>query len=203
MIALSNFLVSFFFSFIGTIPPGTLNLSILQLGVENKLAMAWRLALAAAIVEYPYAWIAVKFERLITASPLILENIQLITAIVMTLLGIFSLWSARRPSKFSKKFYSSGFRRGLVLGLLNPLALPFWLGTTAYLKGQRWIDLTSDVKLHAYLLGVSLGALALLMLLAYLAKRIVINVHDNVLLKVIPGLILLILGVYAFVQYML
>jgi threonine/homoserine/homoserine lactone efflux protein len=202
MIAVMNFLMAFFFSFIGTIPPGTLNVSILQLGVENKLGMAWRFALAAALVEYPYAWLAVKFERIITTSPLILENIQLITAVVMTLLGIFSLWSARRPSKFSQRFYSSGFRRGLILGVLNPLALPFWLGTTAYLKGQQWIDLTSALQLHSYLFGVSLGALALLMLLAYLAKRVVSNIQDNVLLKVLPGTILLILGIYAFLQFL-
>ncbi|MEJ7643065.1 MAG: LysE family transporter [Chryseolinea sp.] len=201
MIAVMNFLLAFFFSFIGTIPPGTLNISILQLGVENKLGMAWRFAFAAALVEYPYAWLAVKFETIITTSPLILENIQLITAVVMTLLGIFSLWSARRPSRFSQKFYSSGFRRGLILGVLNPLALPFWLGTTAYLKGQQWIDLTSALQLHSYLFGVSLGALALLMLLAYLAKKVVTKIHDSILLKVLPGTILLILGMYAFLQF--
>jgi len=202
MIPFMNFLLAFFFSFIGTIPPGTLNISILQLGVENKLGMAWRFALAAALVEYPYAWLAVKFERIITTSPLILENIQLITAVVMTLLGIFSLWSARRPSRFSQKFYSSGFRRGLILGVLNPLALPFWLGTTAYLKGQQWINLTSALELHSYLFGVSLGALALLMLLAYLAKKVITKIHDSVLLKVLPGTILLILGMYAFLQFL-
>jgi len=203
MIALTNFLLSFSFSFIGTIPPGTLNVSILQLGIENKLGMAWRFAIAAALVEYPYAWIAITFEKLITTSPLILGNIQLITAVVMTLLGILSLWSARRPSSFSQKFYSSGFRRGLILGILNPLALPFWLGTTAYLKGQHWIDLTTTLGLHAYLLGVSLGALALLMMLAYLAKRVVTKIHNNILLKIIPGVILLVLGLYAFVQYVM
>ncbi len=202
MIALMNFLLAFLFSFIGTIPPGALNISILQLGVDNKLSKAWRFAFAAAVVEYPYAWLAVRFENIITTSPLILDNIQLISAIVMILLGIFSLWSAHRPSRFAQKFYSSGFRRGLILGIMNPLALPFWLGTTAYLKGQGWIELATSLHLHSYLLGVSLGALALLMLLAYLAKRVVTRVHNSVLLKLTPGMILLALGMYAFIQYM-
>lgn len=202
MIALINFSVSFFFSFIGTIPPGTLNLNILQLGLEKKINIAWRFAIAAALMEYPYAWLAIKFEQLITSSPMIVENIQLITAIVMTLLGIFNLWSARKPSTLSEKFNKSGFRRAIVLSLLNPLVLPFWVGTTAYLNSQRWIDLTTPLGLHAYLLGVSVGALTLLILLAYLAKRIVSGFQHGALLKKIPGIILLALGLYAFMQYL-
>jgi len=202
MIALINFLVSFFFSFIGTIPPGSLNLNILQLGLENKINTAWRFALAAALMEYPYAWLAIKFERIITSSTLIVENIQLLTAIVMVLLGILNLRSVRKPSRFSEKFNNSGFRRGILLSLLNPLALPFWVGTTAYLNSQRWIDLTSPLSLHAYLFGASLGALSLLILLAYLANRIVSGFHHISLLKKIPGVILLALGLYAFIQYL-
>ncbi len=202
MILLLNFFVAFFFSFIGTIPPGTLNINILQLGLEAKIGLAWRFAIAAALVEYPYAWIAVRFENLITSSPLILENIQLITAVVMTVLGILTLWSARRPSTFSKSFYQSGFRRGLLLGILNPLALPFWVGTIAYLNGQGWINLTTSPRLHAFLAGVSLGALALLMILAYLAKGVVSYFQNIAVLKIIPGIILLVFGLYAFIQYL-
>lgn len=203
MIGLINFFVAFFFSFIGTIPPGTLNINILQLGLEKKIGLAWRFAIAASIVEYPYAFIAVKFERLITTSPFILNNLKLLTAIVMISLGIFTLWSARTPSKLAERFHSSGFRRGLVLSILNPLALPFWIGTTAYLNSQHWINLDDPLYLHAYLLGVSLGALALFMTIAYLARLVATSLVDGIWLKIIPGLILLLLGVYALIQYLI
>lgn len=202
MFLLSNFFIAFFFSFIGTIPPGSLNLNILQLGIEKKINTAWRFALAAALVEYPYAWIAVKFEQFITSSPWIVNNILLITAIVMMSLGIFNLWSARRPTKYSAKFYASGFRRGVLLAILNPLALPFWIGTTAYLSGQNWINLKTPLGLHGYLLGVSIGALCLFMVVAYLAKRIVAEAQTLTQLNRIPGIVLLTLGIYAFIQYL-
>lgn len=201
MFALTNFFVAFFFSFIGTIPPGSLNLNILQLGLENKINTAWRFALAAALIEYPYAWMAVKFEQFITSSPWIVNNMLLITAIVMTLLGIFNLWSARKPTRYSAKFYQSGFRRGILLGILNPLALPFWIGTTAYLNGQDWINLTTPTGLHAYLIGVSAGALCLFMAIAYLAKNIVAELKTTTRLNRIPGVVLLALGIYAFIRY--
>ncbi|MBA4055950.1 MAG: hypothetical protein C0490_14645, partial [Marivirga sp.] len=200
MIAFINFFVSFFFSFIGTIPPGTLNLTILQLGLENKITVAWRFALAAALMEYPYAWLAVTFEKIITSSPVITENIQLIAAIVMVVLGAFNLWSAGKPTATKSKFNNSGFRRGVLLSILNPLALPFWVATTAYLKSQQWIDLTTTIGLHSYLLGITLGTLALFILLIYLAKKIVSEFRQSEFLKKIPGIVLIALGVYAFIE---
>jgi threonine/homoserine/homoserine lactone efflux protein len=68
MIAALNFLWGFFFSFIGSIPPGTINLTCVQLGLEKKIKIAWRFAIAASVMEYPYAWIAVEFAEWITSS---------------------------------------------------------------------------------------------------------------------------------------
>jgi threonine/homoserine/homoserine lactone efflux protein len=201
MEALVTFLIAFLFSFIGTIPPGTLNLTIIGLGLEQRLPTAWRFALAAAIIEYPYAWLAVEFETLITSSPVITDNFQILTAVAMIVLGIFSLWSSQRPSAFAKRFHESGFRRGIFLALLNPLALPFWVAMTAYLRSQRWVDLDTGIELHFYLLGVSLGSFTLLMLLALLARKVVMQFQGNTFLKKVPGITLLILGAYAVMQY--
>jgi threonine/homoserine/homoserine lactone efflux protein len=196
------FLVGFVLSFIGSIPPGTLNLAVLQLGMEYKIKAALRFALAVSIIEYPYAWIAVVFEDWVTASPIIVDNFQLITAIVMTVIGAFSVWSARKPSEFSVRFNESGFRRGLVLSILNPMAIPFWVAYTAFLKSQGWIDLSSQWFVHSYVLGTSVGVMALLTLFAFLAKKLSPYVKDNRIVKLVPGLTLLVLGLYAFVKYL-
>lgn len=200
---LQVFLAGFIFSFLGSIPPGTLNLAVLQLGLEHKIKIALRFTLAVAIIEYPYAWIAVVFEDWVTSSPLIVENFQLITAVVMTVIGGFTLWSARKPSDFSVRFNASGFRRGIVLSILNPMAIPFWIGITAYLKAQGWIDLSTPVLLHSYVFGTSIGVLALLFLFIFLAKRLSPYIKDNRYVKLVPGVTLLVLGLYAFVKYLL
>lgn len=200
---LQNFLFAFLFSFLGSIPPGTLNLTVLQLGLEKKISIALRFAIAAALIEYPYAWLAVTFERFITASPVILDNFKLISAIVMMLFGGLNLWSVLRPTVFTEKFQQSGFRRGVVLSILNPLALPFWIAITAYLKMQGWVVFPDNTHLHSYLLGISLGALALLALVAYLARHMVSIFKSDSIVKLIPGLVLLGLGLYAFVDYLL
>ncbi len=199
---LQVFLAGVIFSFLGSIPPGTLNLAVLQLGMEQKIKTALRFALAVTIVEYPYAWVAVVFEDWLTSSPLIIDNFQLITAVVMIVIGGFTLWSARKPSEFSVRFNESGFRRGMVLSILNPMAIPFWIGITAYLKAQGWIDLSTPLLLHSYVFGTSVGVLVLLVLYTFLAQRLSVYVKDNRYVKLVPGFTLLTLGVYAFVKYL-
>jgi threonine/homoserine/homoserine lactone efflux protein len=202
MIYLQVFLVGAVFSFIGSIPPGTLNLCVLQLGLEKKIGAALRFALAVSIIEYPYTWIGVQFEYWITSSPTVIENFELLTAVVMTLIGILNIWSAQKPTEFATRFNESGFRRGIVLSILNPMAIPFWIGVTAYLKAQGWIDLSNGWKLHAYIFGTSVGAMVLLTLFAFLAHRLSSYVTGNKFVKLLPGLTLLALGVYAFARWL-
>jgi len=198
------FFLGFFFSFIGSIPPGSLNISILQLALEEKIAIATRFAFAVAIIEYPYAWIGVQFQYWITSTPWVVENFQLIAATVMTALAVFNLWPTnQKPTGFAKKFSESGFRRGIALSILNPMAIPYWMGFTAYLKAEGWISLTSRGLLHSYVFGTSVGALALLLLLINFAQRIAPYVQGSKWIKIIPGLVLLALGIYAFVKFFL
>ncbi len=196
------FLMGFFFSFIGSIPPGTLNLTVLQLGLEKKIKIALRFALAVSIIEYPYAWIGVHFEYLISTSPVVVENFQLIAALVMTTLGVINLLPSRTSTGFAKKFNESGFRRGIVLSILNPMAIPYWMGFTAYLKAQGWIELGTPTLLHSYVLGTAVGAMALLSLLIFFARRLAPYVQGSKWIKIIPGLVLLGLGLYAFWKYL-
>jgi threonine/homoserine/homoserine lactone efflux protein len=157
--------------------------------------------MAVTIIEYPYTWLAIQFEYWITSNPLIIENFQLLTAIVMTLIGIANLWSAQKPSRLTEKFQASGFRRGLILSILNPLALPFWIGVTAYLKAQGWIDLSTTIRLHSYVLGTSVGVFVLLALFILLSKKLAGYANQKSWVKLIPGATLLVLGVYAFYKY--
>jgi len=196
------FALAFVFSFVGSIPPGTMNLTILQLGLEHKTKIAWRFAIAAALVEYPYAWLAVWITRSLEASPAIVEYFPLITALVMITLGIFNLNAAKNPSKFSEKFHASGFRRGVILSILNPLALPFWITITTYLSSRKWIDLSTTLNLHAYLLGVSIGGFILLISLVYLARKVVTEFKQGSRLKKVPGVVMIVLGLYALIEYL-
>lgn len=203
MIYLKVFLIGLVFSFLGSVPPGTLNLCVLQLGLERKIWAALRFALAVSIIEYPYTWIGIQFEYWITSSPHIIKSFQLITALVMVLLGILNIAVARKPVPIVQQFNESGFRRGLVLSILNPMAIPFWIVVTAYIKAQGWIDLSTTGLLHSYILGTSVGSMTLLTLFTFLAERLSGYVQHHRLIKIVPGITLLVLGFYALGKYLL
>lgn len=197
------FILAFVFSFIGTIPPGTLNLSVLQLGLENKIKAAWHFSVAAALVEYPYCWIAIHFEKWITSTPGVVANFERIGALVMLVVGIVNLITLKKQSIKRVDAKEFGFSKGLMLGILNPLAMPYWIAITAYLKSQHWLVLDSVTHLHAYLVGVVLGALSFFMLTAYLAQRVTYYLKGNSVLQYIPGGTLLLLGAYALLSSLL
>ena len=196
------FILGAVFSFVGSIPPGTLNLTVLQLGLQGKTAIALRFALAVTIVEYPYAWIAVEFESWITSRPVVTENFQLITAIVMTVIGILNLITANRPGGIAERFDNSGFRRGMILSILNPMAIPFWIAVTAYLKSNGWLKISEPLLLHSYVFGTSVGVMVLLLLFIFLSRRFSGYAQGNIWVKRFPGIVLLVLGLYAFGKYL-
>ena len=197
------FAAGFVFSFLGSIPPGTLNLSVIQLSLEGHKTAALRFALAAALFEFPYAYAAVEFEQVVTSSPWVIGNFRLLAAVVMLILGltniIVHLRKVDMPEKISAK--KSGFRKGAVLSILNPLAIPFWIGVTAYLKNQEWISLPGYQQILIYISGISVGTFVLLVLLTLLGTKLGPFFRQNKLVNIIPGLVFLILGAYALFQY--
>ena len=67
----------------GSMTPGTINLSVLRSGLDYRPSVGIRMAFAAAVVEYGYAWIAVVFEDIITTAPIVIRYFHLIAAMVM------------------------------------------------------------------------------------------------------------------------
>ena len=202
MIYIQVFLMGLLFSFVGSIPPGTLNMIVLQLGLEKKINTAFRFALAVAIVEYPFAWIGVQFEHWVSSSPMVIKNFELITAVVMITMGVLSLLPESKRKPVEGGFRESGFRRGLVLSLLNPMAIPYWMAFTAYMRAQGWIDLSTTGLLHSYVFGTSVGAFLLLTLFIFLANRLSGYGDRNRWVKRVPGIVLLLLGFFALVKYL-
>lgn len=187
-------------SFFGSIPPGTLNLTILQLSLENKVNIAFRFAIAVAIVEYPYAWIGVQFEYFLMPSGNT-QLFQLLVAITMTSLGLYDLFVIKPFNRVEKKIKTSGFRRGLIMSLLNPMVIPYWATFTVYLQATGWINLRTQGHIHSYILGITMGTFILLATLIFFAKRLSSPAQNNKLIKIISGLILLGLGLYAWWKY--
>jgi threonine/homoserine/homoserine lactone efflux protein len=199
-----SFLFAFLISFLGSIPPGAVNLSVLKMSVEKRISAAFRFTLAAVLIEVPYAWVGIKFQDFLTRSPILLDNFKLIAAGVLILMGLASIIHIKRnrPTEGRwKKIRESGFRKGALIALFNPMYIPFWMGITAYLVHQEWVRLDSNYLVISYLAGLATGSFFLLAILILLGKYLAPHFRQREGFQYLPGAVFLLLGLYALLEY--
>lgn len=194
------FSVAFFFSFIGSIPPGSINITTLQYAIEGRQKAAFYFALASALTEYLYAGIAVRFQIYLTENTIIADYFQVITGTVLLMLGVFNLLKqAPVINQASVGEKRQAFKKGVLLSLANPLAIPFWLMVTAYLQSMGWIGLTNQ-NFWIYVAGVSFGTFGLLITIARLGVRFTAIQGNTFIIYRVPGLIFIAMGIWSFVS---
>jgi threonine/homoserine/homoserine lactone efflux protein len=198
------FFISFIVSYLGSIPPGTINISAMQMTILGYKRAALFFALAASLTEFAYAGITVKFQIFLSESPFITDHFQIITAIAMLGLGILNLTSKTKSSKFERKDSfkgRNGFKSGVLLGLLNPLTIPFWLAVTAYLQSNEWISLTGSY-FWIYLTGISTGTFALLLTINVIGKKFTSIADNQFIVYKVPGVAFICLGLYNLIGWL-
>jgi len=127
-------------SFLGTLPLGTLNLSVANYAFHHDWAGATGFSIAAIFVEMMIVRVAlVAIRRLERFTPFF-RVFNILTCGVLLFLAFNSLLAAwqmeafRATAPFS---FLNPWLSGFVLSLTNPLHLPFWMGWTAVLRSKN------------------------------------------------------------------
>ncbi len=196
--ALQTFLVAYLVSFIGSIPPGAINISVMQLSIQDHRRAAFFLSVGAGLTEMIYAGITIAFFRYLLNNADINKLLFLITGIFLVVLGIFNI----RSRSTSKSYNNSekmkgrmGFTRGVILGILNPLTIPFWLAVTGYLAAHNWISL-ENIHYWMYVLGLSSGTICLLWCVDLLGSKFRKVADNRLVVHIIPGLLFIVMGIF-------
>ncbi len=195
MLIIQAFIVAFIFSYLGSIPPGTINISVIQLTLNNRIKDAIQFALAAAIVEFFYATFAVGIQFFFVSKLDFTLHFKLVTAAAMFILGIINIFGKNKKTKNSSNLLASGFKKGVVVSIFNPLAIPFWIAVTAYLESNQWVNITKQT-FWFYIFGISTGTFMLLASLVLLVSKFKINIENSFLISKITGFIFIALGIY-------
>ncbi|MBV6644340.1 MAG: LysE family transporter [Cyclobacteriaceae bacterium] len=198
---LQVFLVAFFISYLGSIPPGTINITTMQMTIQRRGRAALFFAIAASSVELVYAGATVRFQVFLNEQESLNFYFKVVTGLVMLVLGFSNLWSSSTSRTFlieGDDKGRSGFKRGLALGLLNPLTMPFWLTVTAYLQLHQWISLEGNL-FWFYLLGISLGTFSLLLTVRAMGATFMRISDNKFVVHTVPGLVFIALGLYTFI----
>ncbi|GAB4233302.1 MAG: hypothetical protein Tsb0034_06480 [Ekhidna sp.] len=195
---LQTFIIAFVVSYVGSIPPGTINVSVMQLSMLKKHRAAIFFALAGSLVEFLYAGLTVQFHLYLNTHPTISGYFQVITSVALIGLGVANIFSKSTSQSIkvdTRLTGRHGFVRGLILGFLNPMTIPFWLAITTYLENDGWITV-QGLGFWTYLFALSSGTFCLLLTVDALGKRFTKIADNQFIVHKVPGIILVGLGGY-------
>ena len=167
----------------GYIPPGNINLTVAQLTINKGMRQALYFILAFSCVEVFFTFGMMRFARWLSSDVNLDSNLSevrlgtYVDAFMITLFIVMGTitWINRKKvpktkgednrSKKGSVFY------GMLLGVLNPVQIPFWLFFGNYVILHGWIK-TDYLSLIIFSLGSGMGSAVALYGYAHFARYI-------------------------------
>ncbi len=200
------FAVGVLVTFVGAIPLGTVNISVINTTLRVDAHNAMKIALTAGIAEIIISFYALHCSMMVAEFIDMNQWIQVTIAIVLFLIGGFLFFKKKKEETTKKKRKTSEYITGLFLGLLNPPVLIYWIFMISYLnKNAFQLNMnTSLTILFVFFAGVYLGKL--LTLYGYSRFSILIkNKVQNIaaIINRVIGVLLFVIGCVQLVKYMI
>jgi threonine/homoserine/homoserine lactone efflux protein len=132
------FIVTFFISFVGSIHPGPLNVSVIKKTLRKGLYKGLILAIGGVIPEIIYGYLAVAGLMIFKDYPQVFTIMNWLVVPILLLMGILSIRhkatnEAENQSVSTRKgFASIELIEGFLYSILNPQLLPFWIVSVSY-----------------------------------------------------------------------
>jgi len=180
---LLTFIIGVLLNAMGYIPPGNINLTVAQLTINKGMRQALYFILSFSCVEVFFTFGMMRFARWISSDVSLDSNISQVrlgTYVDAFMIMLFIVmgtitWVNRKKvpktraednrSKKGSVFY------GMLLGVLNPVQIPFWLFFGNYVILHDWIQ-TNYLSLVIFSIGSGLGSALALYGYAHFAKYI-------------------------------
>lgn len=170
------FLVTFFISFVGSIHPGPLNLSVIQITLRKSLSGGLLMALGGIIPEVIYGYFAVEGVIIFEQYPIVFEAMKWATVPILLGMGFLELTKKQKNNNVTdyafEKVSSENWRifsKGFFLSLFNPQLLPFWIIILVNYQNHESLKVSELSHKIWFVLGTSTGAFTLNYLYAHIA----------------------------------
>ena len=172
------FLVTFFISFVGSIHPGPLNLSVIQNTLQKSLLLGLLMAFGGIIPEIIYGYLAVEGVMLFEKYLIIFEAMTLAVVPILLVMGVLTLIK-KKTTKSAHDYAFEGMvadkwqtiLKGFMLSLFNPQLLPFWIVILINYQYYNYLKINDLYDKILFVIGTSSGAFALNFVYAYTANR--------------------------------
>jgi threonine/homoserine/homoserine lactone efflux protein len=135
-----TFSIGLLVNFVGYIPPGNINLFVVQLAINRGMKEVYKFVIAFSCAELIFTF------AMMNGADWLAQQVHLDTAIDWVMVGMFGIlgtitWMHRKKPPSAKKHSpGSSVRYGIFLGFVNPMQIPFWMVAGTYLITHEWID---------------------------------------------------------------
>jgi len=165
-----TFFIGLVVNFIGYIPPGNINLTVVQITINRSFKQALQFIIAFAIAEFIFTFAIMHGAQWLSEQLHLNFIIDMVMITLFLTLGTITWLNRNKPPK-AKYSAKESIRYGLLLGFINPMQIPFWMVAGTYLIQHEWI-VVGNLALVIFSIGSAGGAFLCLFLYARFARYI-------------------------------
>ena len=168
---LLTFFIGLIANFIGYIPPGNINLSVVQIAINRGIKEALQFIIAFSCVEFFFTYFIMNAADWLSHQLNLNTVIDWIMVVLFGVMGTLT-WIHRKKSPEAKNGKGrDSITYGILLGFLNPVQVPFWMITGSYVITHQWIE-TGRLALVIFSVGSGAGAFLCLFIYAKSARYV-------------------------------
>lgn len=196
------FMAGMLISFLGTLPLGSLNISAMQVAIEEYTRNAVRFALGVALVEVIYVRVSLQAMTWVVAHQAVFRALEWITVGLFVVLAASSFLAARRKTGEQKSILLNNtihrFFLGFAMSAVNPVQIPFWFIWSTYLLSIQ-VLVHSAAAYNCYTAGIGLGTLAGMAIFIFCGRWAVKKIKAGQrAVNIVAGLVFLVSAVIQF-----
>lgn len=169
-------------SFLGTLPMGTLNITAMQISIQESVKNALLFALGALTVEMIYVRISLVGIQWLQKQERLMKIMQWVTFAIILGLAAGSIAAALHPSDEAKNVVLQNQLHRTLLGMLmsalNPVQIPFWFGWSAVLFTKKILR-PVRIQYNTYIFGIGLGTLMGNLIFIFGGKYVIARIHNS------------------------
>ena len=154
---LTVFLIGFFATIIGAVPPGASNLAVIKTTVQENIYQSLKISYGSGVGEVLLAFTAFSSGMVVQEFFAMHLWLQFLIAGVLGVAGVYFIRTKQIEKRDARK-YSSKYLTGFALSVINPPVLIYWVLVFSIIRSSFHVGLeNSSAAIILFFTGVFLG----------------------------------------------
>ena len=171
-----------FISFVGSLPMGTLNVTAMQIGIQESVKDALLFSVGSLLVEMVYVRLSLVAINWVRKQEKVMRIMEWLTLGIIVALAVGSFLAAMKNGTSTKNVVLDNNMHRMLLGMLmcaiNPVQIPFWFGWSTVLFSKKILH-PVRAQYNSYIVGIGLGTLLGNSLFIFGGKWLVQRIHNS------------------------